>query len=105
MNTTEKLNTWASKMAELEALKKAFEAAHADLIAEIGSLESEIKSEVLESGETVKGDSMMAVWVSGRMTWDGKKLKKFAETYPEILEASKVGNPTVSFRAVKPIEG
>ena len=104
MNTSEKLNELASKRARLEELRKSWEAENAELIESIGSLEAEIKSEVLESGETVKGESLMAVWVSGKVTWDGRQLKKFAETYPAILAASKVGNPSVSFRMVKPIE-
>ena len=101
MNTTEKINEYAELKAGYEALLAEFEAQHEALLNEISKLETEIKNEVLEAGETVKGDSMMAVWNSGRLTWDGKQLKKLAERYPEITVASKIGNPTVSFRAVK----
>ena len=105
MNTIEKLNELSEKKSRLEELKRLWEISNAELIGEIKTLESEIEESVLESGETVKGESLMAVWVSGKMTWNGKMLKKFAEEYPAILAASKVGNPSVSFRTVKPFEG
>jgi hypothetical protein len=100
-NTSEKINAYATLKSDYEAKLAEFNKAHEAMIAEMARLEAEIKNEVLESGETVKGDSLMAVWNSGRLTWDGKQLKKLAERYPEITVASKVGNPTVSFRAVK----
>ena len=101
MTTTEKINEYAMLKSGYEALLAEFEAKHEALLTEITSLETEIKNEVLEAGETVKGESLMAVWNSGRLTWDGKKLKELAERYPEITIASKTGLPTVSFRTIK----
>ena len=100
MNTTEKLDKLSEMKAQLDELKKAWEEANAELISSIETLETEIKDEVLESGETVKGESLMAVWNSGKTTWDGKILKGLEVVYPEIGKAKKVGNPTVSFRKV-----
>ena len=100
MTTTEKINEYSELKSGYEALLKEFEEQHKALLDEIAKLESEIKAEVLESGATVKGESMMAVWNTGKVTWDGKQLKLFTAKYPEIAVASKVGNPTVSFRKV-----
>lgn len=60
-----------------------------------------IEQEVLKLGATVKGDKYMAVWNKGRSSWDGKALEGFAMAHPEILQAKKVGEPTVTFRKVK----
>ena len=103
MTTTEKINEYSELKKGYEALLKEFEAQHETLLNEIARLEGEIKNEVLEAGETVRGESMMAVWNTGKTTWDGKQLKLFAVKYPEIAVASKVGNPTVSFRKVIPV--
>ncbi len=40
----------------------------------------------------------MAIWNKGRASWDGKKLEGYAMDHPEILQAQKVGEPTVTFR-------
>ena len=100
MNTTEKINEYSELKSGYEALLKEFEAQHEALLNEIARLESEIKAEVLENGETVKGESLMAVWNSGKTTWDGKILKGLEAVYPELGKAKKIGNPTVSFRKV-----
>ena len=104
MNTAEKINEYGELKSGYEALLREFEAKHEALLSEIARLESEIKSEVLEAGTTVEGNKMMAVWNSGKLTWDGKQLKKFAEKFPEIAVASKTGKPFVSFRRID-VEG
>ena len=101
ITTEEKINIYADMKAKFEALKKAFEAENAELIEAMENLENDIETDVLKRGSTVRGETMMAVWNSGKTTWNGKQLKKFAEKYPEIVAASKVGNPTVSFRIAK----
>jgi hypothetical protein len=61
----------------------------------------EIKSETLALGQTVKGTRLMVVWAKGRSSWDGKLLDGYAMDHPEILQAKKIGEPTVSIRSVK----
>lgn len=68
---------------------------------EAASLKREIDAEVLDVSATIKGERLMAVYTKGRETWDGKKLAGYAIAHPEILEARKVGKPSVSLRAVK----
>ena len=65
------------------------------------TLLDEIKTEVLSAGVTAKGTRIMAVWNKGRESWDAKKLNGFAMAHPEILQAQKFGEPTISMRTVK----
>ena len=100
VTTEEKIDLYSNMKAEFEALKKAFEAQNAELIEAMNSLKAEIEADVLEAGATVRGENMMAVWNSGRTTWDGKLLKGFEVIFPEIGAAKKIGEPTVSFRNI-----
>ena len=96
-----KLNLLADLKADFEVLKAQFEADNALLTENIKNLEEQIKAEVLQSGESVKTDKIMAVWNKGKTTWDSRLLDGYAVAHPEILQARKVGNPTVSFRMTK----
>ena len=91
-------------LAELRGMDQeafeAFEQQNSLLIQSIEQLEKEIKADCLEAGESIKGESLMAVWVGGKTTWDGKILKGLEAVYPELAKAKKIGNPTVSFRKV-----
>lgn len=78
-----------------------FDAAVANLAAEIAVLEDTIKSDVKAIGQTVKGSSLMAVFTKGRVTWDGALLEGFSIAHPEILVARKEGEPSVAIRGVK----
>ncbi len=64
-------------------------------------IEAELKTAVLAEGATIKGARLMAVWAKGRETWQTDKLAGFALAHPELLELRKVGEPTVSIRAIK----
>lgn len=75
---------WAEKIAEFQSLKE--------------QLEAEVTAEVLTVGETVKSPEVMAVWNKARVSWDGKKLDGMMALIPQLSEARKVGDPTVSFR-------
>ena len=90
--------------AEIREQIAAIEAEYAGrtsaVAANIESLESEIKDAVKTSGETVKGDFLMAVYAKGRTSWDDKGLSGFAKAHPEILEYRKQGEPSVSIRGV-----
>lgn len=77
--------------AEMTAKAEAVEA-------NIGALEAEIKADVLAHGESVKGESVQAVWSKGRVTWDSKGLTAYSEGHPEILGFQKTGEPSVSLR-------
>ena len=63
------------------------------------SLMEELKAEVLQLGETVKGTALQAVLNSGRVTWDSKGLEGYAVANPQVLTFRKVGEPSVTVRA------
>ena len=100
-NLTEKINELADLRTDFELLKAKFEAENYELKEKISDLEAEIKSEILKKGETVSTEKMSAIWVKGRVSWDGKLLEGYAVAHPEVLAARKIGEPTVSFRPVK----
>jgi len=64
----------------------------------IASLEKEIKAEVLEHGETIKGTHLMAVWNKGRVSWNSKALEGYAVAHPEVAAFRKEGKPSISIR-------
>lgn len=93
------------------AIPEEVEAALADIDAEfspkldavaekIESLEAQAKAAVLAEGATVKGGALQAVYSKGRITWDGKKLEGMASLLPQLADARKEGEPSVSIRKV-----
>ena len=93
------------------AIPEEVEAALADIDAEfapkqdaitakISSLEEQAKTAVLAEGATVKGGALQAVYAKGRVTWDGKKLDGMMSLIPQLEDARKVGEPSVSIRKV-----
>lgn len=60
-----------------------------------------INKAVLESGESIKGEKLQAVFSKGRTSWDAKALEGYAIAQPDINELKKVGKPSVSIREVK----
>ena len=83
------------RMNELEAEFGDKEEAVKDNIA---ALEAEVKQAVLDEGATVKGGSVQAVYVKGRVSWDSKALDGYCKAHPELEEYRKQGNPSVSLR-------
>ena len=66
----------------------------------VASAKAAVEVAVLDKKETISGEHCMAVWNKGRESWDGSKLNGFAMAHPEILQAKKIGEPTVSFRKI-----
>ena len=84
-----------AKLAEIEAeFGMKAEAVNEN----IAGLEAEIKAEVIAVGHTVKGGSLMAVWSKGRVSWDSKKLDGMMILIPQLADARKEGDPSVSIR-------
>lgn len=94
-----------------DAIPEEVEAALADIDIEfsqkfdavdekIARLESQAKQAVLEAGATVKGGALQAVYVKGRVSWDSKKLDGMMILIPEISNARKEGEPSVTIRKV-----
>lgn len=68
---------------------------------DVQQAEALVKSLVLEYGKSVKGDSLHAVYAKGKTTWDGAKLDGMVSIIPQIADARKTGQPSVSIREVK----
>ena len=64
------------------------------------ALETAIKNAVARRGATVRGSVLMAVYTKPRVTWDGGGLEGFMVAHPEISAFRRVGEASVSFRAV-----
>jgi hypothetical protein len=54
----------------------------------IAEMEKEVRGCVIEHGETVKGEHLMAVY-SLRTSWDTKRLEGYAAAHPEVLGLRK----------------
>ena len=85
-----------TKIAEIEA-----EFAASDNITDtINLLTEEVKSEVAQLGETVKGTFLMAVYSKPRVSWDTKALDGYITAHPELGKFRKEGEPSVSIRGI-----
>lgn len=80
--------------------QKEFDDQLSDVGKSIEEVERVIKNEVLNRGETVKGEKLMAVWAKGRTSWNTKALDGYAASRPEILQFKTVGEPSVSIRMI-----
>lgn len=87
--------------AELEALDAEYAPSFEDVTARIAALEAEIKEAVLQSGTSVKGTRLLAVYSRGRVKWDGKALDAYGKTHPEISQFRSQSDPVVSLRVVR----
>ena len=65
------------------------------------ALENEVKELVLNTGSTLKGNVIMAVYRRGSTKWDEKHLERLAAEYPRILEAKVEGKPSVAIQRIK----
>ena len=64
-------------------------------------LRKEIKAEIIDHGETVKGTKFQAIWVKGRTKWNDEGLMNYLSVHPEIAYLRTIGKPSVSIRKVK----
>jgi len=90
----------ATVQAELDALDAEYSPMKDAVSENITRLEGEIKTDVIQHGATVKGERFMAVYVNGRISWDTKKLDGMMSLIPQIAEARKQGEPSVTIRKV-----
>lgn len=78
----------------------AHDTAMVTLRANIAGLEASVKAEVVAAGASVKGTRLHAVYARGRVSWDTPGLDGYAVANPEIGTFKRVGEPSVSIRAV-----
>jgi hypothetical protein len=87
--------------AELEALDAEFSPLLEAAAERVASLEEEIKQDVLEYGQSVKGGRFHAVYSRGRVSWDTKGLDRYATRHPDVLAFRKEGAPSIAIRTIK----
>lgn len=68
---------------------------------EIANLEEAIRAEVLASGSTAKGTSLICTWNKPRVFWDTKGLDGYAVAHPELNSFRKEGEPSTTIKAVR----
>ena len=73
----------------------------APLTLENEHLMAQVKSSVIEKGETLTGSWHQAVFMRGRISWDSKGLAGFSVAHPEIQVFQHVGDPSVSVKSRK----
>jgi hypothetical protein len=66
----------------------------------IDALITEIKADVIQAGASVKGTHCHAIYTKGRVSWDSKMLEGMAILIPQINDAKKTGEPSVSIRKI-----
>jgi len=86
--------------AELDALDSEYEPLLESAEENIAALETEIKTDVLLYGESVQAGTYKAVYMQGRVSWDGEGMAKYAASHPDVVRFRKQGQPTVSLRVV-----
>jgi len=87
-------------IAKLDDIRAEFEPKLEQVNTNIQALEGEIKPLVVEAGESVrsKNGTLLAVYVNGRTSWDSKKLEGLMMVIPQVQDARKVGEPSVTIR-------
>jgi hypothetical protein len=68
--------------------------------ANIAKLTAAVKAEVIKAGQTVKGKFLQAVYVKGRVTWDTAKLDGLMILLPQLKDARKEGEPSITIRRI-----
>jgi len=86
---------------QLETIEAEYQPKLDVLREKLKSLEDEVKEQVLNTGSTLKGNVVMAVYRKGSTKWDEKHLERLAAEYPRILEAKVEGKPSVAIQRIK----
>ena len=86
---------------QLETIEAEYQPKLDALREKLKSLEDEVKERVLNTGSTLKGNVVMAVYRKGSTKWDEKHLERLAAEYPRILEAKVEGKPSVPIQRIK----
>jgi hypothetical protein len=84
----------------IEQIEKTFQEKIKVVEDNIVCLEKDIKAETVNCGANVKGMFLQAVFNKGIISWNTKGLEQYAESFPEVLDFRKQGNPFVSIRRV-----
>jgi hypothetical protein len=85
----------------LDKIAARFAPEHTECTRAITHVTREVKAAVILHGASVKGDTLHAVYVPGKLSWESQALKGYAVEHPEILLLSEIGLPSVTIRPAK----
>lgn len=80
----------------VEAVRKDHEKRLEPIRQRLKSAEGQVEAFVLESGQTLKGQSVTATYNGGRVTY--KDLEEYVKTHPDLLAYRKEGKKYVKFQ-------
>lgn len=86
-----------AKLAEIEA---EFAEPAAAVEEKIADLDASIREAALTEGKSIRGAHLAVVFSKGRTSWDSKILEGMMKLIPQIGEAKKEGEASVSIRKV-----
>jgi hypothetical protein len=81
--------------AQLDALEAKYKEELEDAARAVEELEAEVKTEVLQCGQSARLGGVQAIYYRGAVTWDGKGLQQYVQNHPELERFRKVGQPRV----------
>ncbi len=84
--------------SELDAIEVEFRPVLDAAEENAAALEAEIKNDVLLRGESLRGGVYQAIYMKGRVSWDGKGVEEYARSHPELLKFRREGQPSVALR-------
>lgn len=88
----------ADVQAKLNEIDAEFDDRVAEIDERIKVLSEEIREWVKYTGETAKGETLMAVYNKPRVQWDTAALDGMAKLIPQIREARSESEPSVTIR-------
>lgn len=86
---------------QLEDVEAEFAPLFQALTDEFAHVEYQVKAAVLETGQSVRGSTHIAVYAKPRISWDTKMLDGLAILIPQVNDAKTIGQPSVSIRLIK----
>lgn len=95
----------APVLEAIKILEDQYQSRLAEIENDITFLDADIRSDVLQLRESVKGTFLHAVFSKGRVSWNDDKLLGYAIDHPEILEFRSESKPSVAIRKVELKEG
>ena len=91
----------APMRAEIDRLKEKIEISTFQMAEELVGLQQEIKAEVLLLRQTIRGESLQAIYSKGATRWVPAMLRDYAVNHPDVLECRNTGDPQVRIAEVK----
>lgn len=93
-----KIDTLGQLMYDMQELEQMFQEAHEAEYKAIDALKQEIRTEVIDLGQTVETLKCKVEFRRGSTRWDTKFLEGYVLNHPELNRYRLEGRPTVAFK-------